>query len=94
MFGRGNRKGLLAWLGDGTLLLNNVHLAPPGLSAALKNLVATGTYTPAPSPRRAAGAGSLAPAPVLVSPARIMVTAEKRVPEFEALMTVIKVRTG
>ena len=92
LFGRGNRRGLLAWLGEGTLLLNNVHLAPAGLRGALRALIATGAYTPAPSPRRAAGAGGLAPAPVLASPARIMITAEKRVADFEALMTVIKVR--
>jgi len=91
LFGRGNRRGLLAWLGDGTLLLNNVHLTPPGLRDALRALVTTGAYTPAPSPRRAAGAGGLAPAPILASPARIMITAEKRVADFEALMTVIKV---
>ena len=29
LFGAGSRPGLLTWLGSGTLLLNNVHLARP-----------------------------------------------------------------
>lgn len=90
LFGRGARPGLLSALRDGTLLLNNVHLAPPSLADALVQLLASGTYTRAFSPRRAAGAGELAPAPILRSPARIMITAERRQPRFEALMTVIR----
>ena len=91
LFGRGARPGLLSALRDGTLLLNNVHLAPPSLADALVQLLASGDYTRAPSPRRAAGAGDLAPAPILRSQARIMITAERRAPRFEALMTVIRV---
>ena len=91
LFGRGARPGLLSALRDGTLLLNNVHLAPPSLADALVQLLASGDYTRAPSPRRAAGAGDLAPAPILRSRARIMITAERRAPRFEALMAVIRV---
>ena len=91
LFGRGARPGLLSALRDGTLLLNNVHLAPPALADALVQLLASGDYTRAPSPRRAAGAGELAAAPILRSTARIMITAERRAPRFEALMTVIRV---
>ena len=29
IFGRGRRKGLLHWLGNGTLLLNDIALVPP-----------------------------------------------------------------
>jgi len=91
LFGRGARPGLLSALRDGTLLLNNVHLAPPALADALVQLLASGDYTRAPSPRRAAGAGELAAAPILRSRARVMITAERRAPRFEALMTVIRV---
>lgn len=89
--GRGARRGLLAPLGDGTLLLNNVHLAPPAVVDVLVQLLASGEYTPAPSPRRAAGAGGLAPAPILKSPARFVMTAEAVVPRLDALSTVVRV---
>ncbi|KAK9803256.1 hypothetical protein WJX72_000197 [[Myrmecia] bisecta] len=59
LFGRGSKKGLLHSLQDGTLLLNNVQLAPPAVIAQLPTLLATGEYRTAPSTKPSAGsAGS------------------------------------
>ncbi|HEY9907013.1 MAG TPA: sigma 54-interacting transcriptional regulator, partial [Thermosynechococcaceae cyanobacterium] len=47
LFGRSNGKpGLLEWLGEGTLLLNNVQELAPELQKKLAHLLATGEYTP------------------------------------------------
>jgi hypothetical protein len=51
----------------------------------------SGVYMPLPSPRRAAGAGALGPAPILASRARVLAPAETRVPRLEAVATIIKV---
>lgn len=86
LFGRtGGKPGLLEWLGEGTLLLNNVQELAPDLQERLKTLLATGTYTPiAPrgEPLRTADAGE-APAP-RQSQARILMTSEKVLPALES----------
>jgi transcriptional regulator with AAA-type ATPase domain/NAD-dependent dihydropyrimidine dehydrogenase PreA subunit len=47
LFGRvGGKIGLLEWLGDGTLLLNNVQDLPPELTPQIARLLANNTYTP------------------------------------------------
>lgn len=47
LFGRaGGKPGLLAWVGTGTLVLNNVEDLPPELVPNVAELLRTGTYTP------------------------------------------------
>jgi transcriptional regulator with AAA-type ATPase domain/NAD-dependent dihydropyrimidine dehydrogenase PreA subunit len=47
LFGRaGGKPGLLEWLGEGTLILNNIQETPPELLPSLANLLQTSTYTP------------------------------------------------
>ncbi len=47
LFGRfGGKAGLLEWLGEGTLILNNIQELPPELIPKLAELLATGNYTP------------------------------------------------
>lgn len=47
LFGRvGGKPGLLEWLGEGTLILNDVQKLPPELVPQIEQLLTTGTYTP------------------------------------------------
>ncbi|MBW4697992.1 MAG: sigma 54-interacting transcriptional regulator [Aphanocapsa lilacina HA4352-LM1] len=47
LFGRaGGRPGLIEWLGEGTLVLNNIQDLSAELFAALERMLATGTYQP------------------------------------------------
>ncbi|GAB1544892.1 sigma 54-interacting transcriptional regulator [Scytonema sp. NUACC21] len=47
LFGRfGGKPGLLEWLGEGTLVLNNIQETPPELLPALAQLLQTGQYNP------------------------------------------------
>jgi transcriptional regulator with AAA-type ATPase domain/NAD-dependent dihydropyrimidine dehydrogenase PreA subunit len=47
LFGRaGGKPGLLEWLGEGTLLLNNIQELPAELMPKLLRLLETGSYTP------------------------------------------------
>lgn len=90
LFGRGSREGLLHWIRDGTLLINNVHQAAPHMLPALRRLLADGSYQPAPAP---VPLGSMDfPCAERTSPCRVVLTAETRVPEFDGLTTVIQVR--
>ncbi|OUL33500.1 AAA family ATPase [Nostoc sp. T09] len=51
LFGRaGGKPGLLEWLGEGTLVLNNIQELPPELLPAVAQLVQTDTYTPVTRP--------------------------------------------
>ncbi|HEY9700627.1 MAG TPA: sigma 54-interacting transcriptional regulator [Trichocoleus sp.] len=77
LFGRaGGKPGLLAWLGSGTLMLNNVQDFPKPLEAKLLRLLSSGEYTPI------AREGEPEP-PVQQSQARIIMTSEKAMPEIE-----------
>jgi len=73
LFGReGGKAGLLEWLGDGTIVLNNIHELPPELLPSIVQLLHTGTYTPVNSlgePRS--------------SRAKILIVAEKPQPNIE-----------
>lgn len=77
LFGRaGGKPGLLDWLGEGTLLLNNAQDLPKTMMDAICRLLTQGEYLPvvregdpAPEPRR--------------SQARIILTAERTLPEIE-----------
>lgn len=46
LFGRGQKPGLLEWLGRGSLMLNNLEELPIDLLDKLKHLLNTGEYTP------------------------------------------------
>ncbi|WP_041244963.1 sigma 54-interacting transcriptional regulator [Gloeobacter kilaueensis] len=47
LFGRsGGRAGLLDWLGEGTLVLNNIQDLPGALQEPIRSLLATGYYRP------------------------------------------------
>jgi transcriptional regulator with AAA-type ATPase domain/NAD-dependent dihydropyrimidine dehydrogenase PreA subunit len=47
LFGRvGGKPGLLEWVGDGTVMLNNLEQLPAALSPMLKQLLADRTYAP------------------------------------------------
>ncbi len=77
LFGRASGKlGLLDWLGEGTLLLNNIQELPADLTPKIAQLLETGTYTPVSRPQEA----STMPRACL---ARIIMIAEKHLPSIE-----------
>ncbi|KAK9792466.1 hypothetical protein WJX73_007973 [Symbiochloris irregularis] len=94
LFGRGNRPGLLELVGDGTLLLTNVHQASDDVKQKVVKLVQSGgQYAPM---QRSQGTQPDAPSlPDQPSPrtsqARLIFTAEKRVPDIEALSQIIRI---
>ena len=79
LFGRDvSRPGLLDWLGQGTLLLNNIQDLEPDLYPAILRLVETGEYQPTAHP-------SQAPPPIKHSSAWIMMISEQSLPPFANL---------
>jgi transcriptional regulator with AAA-type ATPase domain/NAD-dependent dihydropyrimidine dehydrogenase PreA subunit len=77
LFGRaGGKPGLLDWLGEGTLLLNNIQDLNPELQSKLVTLLQTGEYAPIVREGDAAVATRR-------SSARIMLTSEKVLPALE-----------
>ncbi len=77
LFGRvGGGQGLLAYLGTGTLILNNVHELPTELLPQLVTLLETNTYHPV---------GAAADVPPLTSETRIIMVSEtsKPLPAFK-----------
>ncbi len=75
LFGRGeSRPGLLDWLENGTLLLNNIHDLDPSLKPDLLRLIETGTYQPV----QRQGDG---PVPTKTSPAWILMVSEQSLPD-------------
>jgi len=77
LFGRvGGKAGLIEWLGEGTLLLNNVQDLSPDLQTKIAALLKTGEYTPV------GREGDPPPAPRQCH-ARIMMIAEKFLPVLE-----------
>ncbi|MBE9006549.1 sigma 54-interacting transcriptional regulator [Fortiea sp. LEGE XX443] len=86
LFGRaGGKPGLLEWLGEGTLVLNNIQELPPDLLPAMVQLLKTGTYTPVTR----TGEATAAPRP---SQARILIISEKTQSKIERCVgCVIKV---
>ncbi|MBE9038023.1 sigma 54-interacting transcriptional regulator [aff. Roholtiella sp. LEGE 12411] len=71
LFGRvGGKPGLLEWLGEGTLIFNNIQELPSELLPAVTQLLQTGTYTPVSRP----GEPAAQPRP---SRARILIVSEK-----------------
>lgn len=77
LFGReGGKPGLLAALGSGTLILNNVQELPEGLVAAIATLLTHRTYRPV---RRGD-----TPAPEQRATARFILIAEKSIADLES----------
>ncbi|MGF1499213.1 MAG: sigma 54-interacting transcriptional regulator [Elainellaceae cyanobacterium] len=77
LFGRaGGKPGLLEWIGQGTLMLNNVQDFPAELNDKLLHLLATGEYTPISRDET-----------TVVSPhkcqARIIMTTERILPDID-----------
>lgn len=79
LFGRGDsRPGLLDWLGQGTLLLNNIQDLDPKLRPTILTLIKTGDYQPVPQ------SGS-APPTTKHSTAWIMMISEQSLTPFANL---------
>ncbi|WP_066382676.1 sigma 54-interacting transcriptional regulator [Anabaena sp. CA = ATCC 33047] len=77
LFGRaGGKPGLLEWLGEGSLVLNNIQELPAELLPDVAELLKTGTYTPVTRP----GEATAAPR---TSQARIMLVSEKAQSQIE-----------
>ncbi|MGA7934559.1 MAG: sigma 54-interacting transcriptional regulator [Kovacikia sp.] len=77
LFGRaGGKQGLIEWVGEGTLLLNNIQELPPDFQDKLVTLLETGEYTPIER------AGEAAATPRRCR-AQIMMTSEKMLPFLE-----------
>lgn len=77
LFGRsGGKPGLIEWLGEGTLLLNNIQELNPDLQDKLVRLLETGEYLPV------SREGEPPPAP-RQSQARILMVSEKVLPALE-----------
>ena len=76
LFGRtGGKPGLLEWLGNGTLILNNIQELPPELVPTLAQLLRTNTYTPVSRNDEATVART--------SSARILIVSETTQPTIE-----------
>ncbi|HEY9605060.1 MAG TPA: sigma 54-interacting transcriptional regulator [Allocoleopsis sp.] len=81
LFGRaGGKPGLIEYLKDGTLILNNIQELPPELIPQLAVLLETGTYTPVNRPDEP-------PAEPLDCQAHIIMISEKTLPEIERRVT-------
>ncbi|MBD2664452.1 nitrogen assimilation regulatory protein [Richelia sinica FACHB-800] len=77
LFGRaGGKPGLVEWVGEGTLVLNNIQELPPELLPAVVQLLKTNTYTPISRPGEPPGESR-------TSKARILMVAEKALPLLE-----------
>jgi transcriptional regulator with AAA-type ATPase domain/NAD-dependent dihydropyrimidine dehydrogenase PreA subunit len=84
LFGRvGGKTGLLEWLGDGTLLLNNIQEMPAELIPALIELLKTGTYQPVGDSQETSSKTTTL---VQKNRAKIILISEKAMPEIERLV--------
>ena len=104
LIGRGAKKGLLYWVpNEGTIILNNIHKAPPSVMPLLQREVSTASVAasmedmvldleeaPEVDVITAAGTPARRRLPRCRFP-RIVMTAETRVPALEEMSTVIKV---
>jgi len=80
LFGRsGGKPGLLAALGEGTLVLNNPGELDPDLQVAMVRLIQTGQYQPV------SRSGEVVP--IQTSSARIILISEQAVAELDSLVT-------
>jgi transcriptional regulator with AAA-type ATPase domain/NAD-dependent dihydropyrimidine dehydrogenase PreA subunit len=80
LFGRvGGKPGLLEWLGEGTLILNDVQELPRELVPQIEQLLTTSTYTPI------AREGQI-PLPARPSNARLILISESTQPTFNKVV--------
>ncbi|MGD1920797.1 MAG: sigma 54-interacting transcriptional regulator [Pleurocapsa sp.] len=80
LFGRsGGKPGLIASLGEGTLVLNNIHLLPTELIDAIATLIKTNKYTPVMRP------GGKVPK-TKISEARIIAISEQTNPAIDCVV--------
>ncbi|GFR44902.1 hypothetical protein Agub_g6247, partial [Astrephomene gubernaculifera] len=100
LFGRGEKAGLVETVGDGTLLLQNVHKLPPSLLPKLVRLCGDGTYRRASNPDQISclltPLDSRDALPDTLPPrrrasCRIIMTASRQVPQLDKVATTIKV---
>ena len=86
LFGRsGGKPGLIASLGEGTLVLNNIHLLPPELIEPIATLIKTNQYTPVARPEGENPQRQ-------TSQARIIAVSEQTIPAIDsAIDNLIKV---
>jgi transcriptional regulator with AAA-type ATPase domain/NAD-dependent dihydropyrimidine dehydrogenase PreA subunit len=86
LFGRaGGKPGLLEWLGEGTIVFNNIQDLPPELLPAVAQLLETNQYTPV-------SRDSETPPTPRLCQARILIVSEKTQPSIEQCVDfVIKV---
>jgi transcriptional regulator with AAA-type ATPase domain/NAD-dependent dihydropyrimidine dehydrogenase PreA subunit len=80
LFGRvGGKPGLLEWLGEGTLILNDVQELPRALVPQIEQLLTTGNYTPVVPEGQS-------PIPPRSSNARIILISESTQPTFNKVI--------
>ena len=86
LFGRGESKpGLLEWIQDGTLLLNNIQDLDADLKAPIVHLLQTGEYKPVTREGDA-------PGPAKTSRAWVLMIAEQNMPQFTQCSTVKQIK--
>ncbi|DBB11723.1 TPA: hypothetical protein ACH3X3_005889 [Trebouxia sp. C0006] len=96
LFGRGSKQGLLHWVGQGTLLLTNVHKVKASVVPLLQGLLTDGTFQASSLDSGAAssspsGGGEQGEAGAVEEcAARLVFTSEKPLPWLEKLATQIK----
>jgi transcriptional regulator with AAA-type ATPase domain/NAD-dependent dihydropyrimidine dehydrogenase PreA subunit len=100
LFGRyGGKLGLLEWLGQGTLILNNIQETPKELLPSLVNLIQTNTYTPVSRSQEATPEPSTSKVRILIIAEKINMTIERavgyliKVPPLRVRKTDIKAQT-
>ncbi|MCL1470027.1 sigma 54-interacting transcriptional regulator [Argonema antarcticum] len=92
LFGRvGSKPGLIEWLGEGTLLLNNIQELPSELMPKIAQLLETGNYTPVGSQDRRDTeefhSALSTQHSALSCLARILIISEKTLPKIDRLVT-------
>ncbi len=86
LFGRaGGKPGLLEWLGEGTLLLNNIQELPTELMPKILQLLETRSYTPV---QRGESDPTVEPCPYRC---RILMVSERAIPALDPWVRAIKV---
>lgn len=83
LWGRsGGKPGLIASLGKGTLILNNIHLLPSELLPAIANLITTNQYS-------SVSRSDPENAPIQTSQARIILVSEQSIAAIESVVQIL-----